>query len=204
MYATLRWTSADLKLLPENGNRYEIIDGELYVSTVPRYEHQRACGRIWITLNDWSRQTRLGEALAGIGVIFADDNEVIPDIVWISRERRSKLLGADGHLHAAPELIAEVLSFTGLNEMRDRQIKLNLYSQRGVKEYWIVNWLLREIEVYRRKGRRLKLFTTFGASDFLTSPLLPDFSHPVRKIFDDYLADDSKNGSRNGKRKKLD
>ena len=133
MEAVLHWTSTDLKSLPDNGNRYEIIEGELYVSTSPRYEHQRACNRIWRMLEDWSQQTRAGEPFTGSGLIFAGDNDVIPDVVWISRQRRDKLLGTDGHFHGAPELVVEVLSFTGSNEKRDRDAKLQLYSRSDVK-----------------------------------------------------------------------
>lgn len=189
MSATLRWTSADLDLLPDNGNRHEIIDGELYVSKAPRYEHQRACKNLGRVLDDWSRQTKLGEPVIGPGVIFAEDDDVIPDVVWISRERRDQILGSDGHFHAAPELVIEVLSFTGSNERRDREAKLKLYSRREVKEYWIVNWLMRQIEIYRRRGKSLRLIAKLTASDTLTSPLLPGFSCLVRDIFEDYLAD---------------
>jgi len=189
MATNLRWTSADLELLPEDGKRYEIIDGELYVSRAPRYEHQRACKNLGRMLDDWSRQTRLGEPVIGPGIIFAEDDDVIPDVVWISRERRDEILGPDGHFHAAPELVVEVLSFTGTNERRDREAKLKLYSRRGVKEYWIVNWVMRQIEIYRRRGRSLKLLTTLRITDTLTSPLLPGFSCEVREVFADYLAD---------------
>lgn len=203
METTLRWTSANLKSLPDNGNRYEIIDGELYVSTAPRYEHQNACGGVFRLLDEWSRQTKLGKPILTPGVIFADDNDVIPDVVWISRERRDLILRPDGHFHGAPELVVEVLSFTGSNEKRDRDAKLQLYSRRGVKEYWIINWLLREVEVYRRKARGLKLFVTLQAADDLTSPLLPGFRHRVREIFEDYLTEKTpKNGSHNGKPRK--
>ncbi|MEP7337311.1 MAG: Uma2 family endonuclease [Acidobacteriota bacterium] len=206
METTLRWTSADLELLPDNGKHYEIIDGELFVSTAPHYEHQNACGGVFRLLDEWSRQTRLGKTIFNPGVIFSDDNDVIPDVVWISRERRDQILAADGHFHGAPELVVEVLSFTGSNEKRDREAKLKLYSRRGVKEYWIVNWLLREVEIYRRKRLGLKLIATLGASDDLTSPLLPGFSYQVREIFEDYLAGDApravRNGSRNGNPRK--
>jgi Uma2 family endonuclease len=201
METTLRWTSADLELLPDNGKLYEIIDGELYVSKSPRYEHQRACNRTWRKLEDWSEKTRLGEPFTGSGIIFADDDDVIPDVVWISRERRDEILGPDGHFHAAPELVVEVLSFTGSNEQRDRKLKLKLYSRRGVKEYWIVNWLMRQVEIYRRRGKSLKLVATLSASDTIISPLLPGFSCEVREIFEDYLADNGGRAVKNGERK---
>ncbi len=205
METTMRWTSADLELLPDNGKRYEIIDGELYVSKAARYEHQRACKRTTKALEEWSEETKLGEPIPSPGIIFADDDDVIPDVVWISRERRDEILGPDGHFHGAPELVVEVLSFTGSNEQRDRKLKLKLYSRRGVKEYWIVNWLMRQVEIYRRRGRSLKLVATLHASDAITSPLLPGFSCQVRELFEDYLADNGGRAAKNdarGKRKK--
>jgi len=186
MNSALRWTSADLEVLPDNGKRYEIIDGELYVSKSPTFHHQFACGRIYRHLDSWSEETGLGVANFGTGIIFADDDDVIPDVVWISRERLDKILGSDGHFHAAPDLVVEVLSPGSANERRDRETKLKLYSRRGVLEYWIVNWLLNEIAIYRRKGRALKLQATLRSSDTLTSPLLPGFKCEVRSIFDIY------------------
>ncbi len=187
METTLRWTSADLERLPENGKRYEIIDGELLVSKAPSYHHQYTCGKCFNLLDTWSAQTRLGQPNIGAGIVFADDDDVIPDVVWTSRERLRQILGSDGHFHHAPELVIEVLSIGSANEQRDRETKLKLYSRRGVEEHWIVNWLIREIEVYRRKRGRLKHIATLHANDTLTSPLLPGFKCQVSEIFEDYL-----------------
>src|SRR5262249_20686865 len=62
--ATLQWSSKDLELLPDDmsGKRYEIIDGELYVSKQPRWEHQFVCNRLWEVLQVWSRRTKMGVA----------------------------------------------------------------------------------------------------------------------------------------------
>lgn len=183
----LRWTSADLETLPEDGKRYEIIEGELYMSRSPHYEHQLTCSNLLEFLGAWSRKTKLGQAVIGPGVIFADDDDVIPDVAWVSRERRDEILRADGHLHGAPELVIEVLSFTGSNAQRDREAKLKLYSRRGVAEYWILDWILRQVSVYRRGGFDLELATTLESADLLQSPLLPGFSCLVKDIFADYL-----------------
>ena len=183
----LRWTSADLETLPEDGKRYEIIEGELYMSRSPHYEHQRACTRMGRKLDEWSEQTRLGEVIIGPGIIFADDDDVIPDVAWVSRERRQEILGDDGHFHGAPELVIEVLSFTGSNARRDREAKLKLYSRRDVDEYWIVDWIFRQVEIFRRVDFDLALVATVSASEILQSPLLPGFSCQVKDIFADYL-----------------
>src|SRR3989442_5252167 len=160
MHPTLRWTSADLAVQPDDSKRYEIIDGELYMSRQPHWHHQRTCMKFCTALEAWSVQTGAGEANLAPGVIFADDDDVAPDVVWISHDRRATALGPDGHLHAAPELVVEVLSPGSLNERRDREAKLKLYSRRGVLEYWIVDWRTQQVEVYRREALALRLVAT--------------------------------------------
>ena len=197
MDAALRWTSADLEVMPDNGKRYEIIDGELYVSRSPSYHHQFAVIRITRYLDVWSEETGLGETNAGTGIIFADDDDVIPDVAWISRERLNQIIGKGGHFYASPDLVVEVLSPGSANARRDRETKLKLYSRRGVLEYWIVNWITRDITVFRRKGRKLKQADTVRSPQMLTSPLLPGFQLPVKSVFDTY-ADVSKSYPVNG------
>ena len=119
------------------------------------------------------------------GLIFDDDDDVAPDVVWISRERLAKSLQPDGKLHAAPELAIEVLSPGMINERRDREIKLKLYSRRGILEYWVVSWQERHLDVYRREDAALKLYSTLYANDLLQSPLLPGFSFQVSQLFDE-------------------
>jgi Uma2 family endonuclease len=116
-------------------------------------------------------------------VIFADDDDVAPDVVWVSTARLQHLLDDKGHLRGAPELVIEVLSPGSLNEQRDREVKLKLYSRRGVDEYWIVDWRARTVDVYRREGAALLLAEHLSGEDRLTSPLLPDFTAPLPDLF---------------------
>jgi Uma2 family endonuclease len=179
----VRWTSADLDLFPDDGKRYEIIDGDLIVTRAPRWSHQRVTGRLFSALDGWSQTTRLGEAAINPGIIFTDEDNVIPDVVWASNERLDALMDEAEHLTGAPELVVEVLSLGKKDEQRDRQLKLKLYSQQGVQEYWIVDNTLQQVQVYRRDQAVLTLAMTLQASDSLTSPLLPDFSCPLIRIF---------------------
>ena len=107
----------------------------------------------------------------------------MPYVVWASNERLAVLLDDAGHLTAAPELVVEVLSSGAENERRDREAKLKLYSSRGVREYWIVDWQQQQIEVYRREQAVLKLLVTLLLNDELTCPLLPSFTCQVARIF---------------------
>ncbi len=180
----LLWTSADLELLPDNGDRHEIIDGELFVTRAPHWKHQSTCGNFYYQLKAWSQTTGLGYVCMGAGVIFGDKDDVIPDVVWLSKDKYESLIDAAGHLQGAPELVIEVLSAGTENERRDRQVKLKLYSVRGVLEYWLADWQNKQIEVYRRENGILILAMTLFVSDTLISPLLPDFSCPLVQIFD--------------------
>ncbi|MEN9227996.1 MAG: Uma2 family endonuclease [Gloeomargarita sp. GMQP_bins_120] len=65
---------------------------------------------------------------------------------------------------------------------RDRQVKLKLYSSRGVLAYWIVDWLSRQVSVYRRTERTWQLTVTLYPQDRLPSPLLPGFACPVTEL----------------------
>ncbi len=185
--ASLRWTSKDLELFPDDNKKYEIVDGELYMSKQPDWHHQFVANQIWELLQRWSRQTKIGMANVAPGIIFADDDDVAPDVVWISRERLATALQADGKLHAAPELVVKVLSPGSSNAARDREVKLKLYSRRGVLEYWIVNWQERSMEIYRREDAVLKLQSTLYENNTLQSPYLPGFDCQVSEIFADII-----------------
>ena len=183
MHPSTRWQSADLELLPDNGNRYEIIDGELLVTRAPHWKHQKVITKLIQSLGIWSSQTNLGEVVTTPGLVFTDDDNVIPDLVWISTDRLERVLDESGHLLAAPELIVEVLSSGTDNERRDREVKRKLYAIRGVQEYWIIDWRRQQIEIFRRDNHGLPLVATLFSSDVLTSPLLPDFQQSVAEVF---------------------
>ena len=91
--------------------------------------------------------------------------------------------GEDGKLHAAPDLMVEVLSPGRSNTNRDRQVQLELYSRWGVPEYWIINWQQRVMDVYRRREGELRHVKRLHAEDTLESPLLPGFSCRVERFF---------------------
>ena len=134
-------------------------------------------------MNQWSELTGLGETVQTPGIIFTDADNVIPDVVWVSKERLPALIDDAGHLTGAPDLAVEVLSEGVVNQRRDREAKLKLYAFRGVQEYWIFDWRLQQVEVYRRDKAQLKLVATLLSSDELTSPLLVGFTCPVSRLF---------------------
>jgi Uma2 family endonuclease len=183
MSTTARWTSADLLALPDDdGKRREIIDGELVVSTQPHFYHQMVGSRYTTFLDLWNFETDAGVTAVAPGLIFAEDQDVAPDVVWASHARLANILHG-GKLYGAPELVIEVLSPGSKNINRDRTAKLGLYGRRGVDEYWITDWRQHRVEVYRRDGAQLAFVATLGPGDTLSSPLLPDFALPLDRLF---------------------
>ena len=187
MTTSTRLTVADLEGLPEgDGNRYELIAGELLVTTQPHMDHQVVSDAICGALRDWNRSSRAGGlALSAPGVIFNEDEALAPDVVWVSRERLAALRGGDGKLHGAPELVVEVLSPGSKNEKRDRTIKPARYAYWGVKEYCIADRFARQLEVYRLQADALQPVEVLDERSTLTSPMLPGFTCPVADIFAD-------------------
>jgi Uma2 family endonuclease len=185
MSTKVRLTTRDLESLPDHldDTRYELIDGELSVAKQPHWVHQFTGVTLSAALLRWSEETGLGIPNAAPGLIFSPEDDVAPDVIWISNARLEQGLGEDGKLHLAPELAVEILSPGSIDERRDRELKLKLYAQYGVEEYWIADWRTQTIEVYRRVDNALEPAVTLGQEDLLTSPILPDFAFPVASLW---------------------
>ena len=185
MSITRRYTIADLEqITPRNGERLELIDGELFVSHAPSWEHQRAATTICTALDIWSDGTGLGTTLQAPGIVYSAESGVIPDVVWISWDRLRMVRDSAGHFTRSPELVVEVMSPGADNMRRDRETKLGLYAREGVREYWIVNLLSQSVDIFRHDGDRLVLVQTAGGDEVLESPdLLPGFQMPVARIW---------------------
>jgi Uma2 family endonuclease len=172
-------TIADLDAMPEDGNRYELIEGELFVSRAPTLAHQETVDNLIVIFRRYLDQHPIGRVWSGPGVILSDFSGVIPDLIYVSNERLKEIASGD-RVAGAPDLIVEVLSPGAENERRDRHAKRQLYRKYGVKEYWLVDAQRQTVEIYR--SQRFRLAATLGLEDEITSPLLPGFRCAVREI----------------------
>ena len=184
MSISARFTSKDLDWLPTiEGVHFEIIDGVLFGWMHPRWQHQYAIGSVVAALSRWNDETGIGIAVSRPGLVFSEDNDVIPDAVWISCTRLAAIVNEAGHLTAAPDLVVEVLSPGREHERRDREIKRALYALQGVQEYWIVDWEGQAVEVYRRAGDDLMRVSILSGDDAITTPMLPGFACPIGRLW---------------------
>src|SRR5580704_12746614 len=102
-------TIADLDAMPDDGNRYEIIEGELFVSCAPKLEHQRIVRNLLLVFANYLVNNPIGDVVPGPGVILSDFSGVIPDVVYLSNEQGKSIATGD-RITGAPDLVVEVLS----------------------------------------------------------------------------------------------
>ena len=176
-------TIADLEAMPDDdGNRYELIEGELYVSCAPGLTHQIVSDNIVHLIRTYLDDHPIGIVVSTIGLILSNYSGVIPDIVFFRHEDYDRLVSNE-RLYAAPEIVVEILSSGSDNIRRDRVAKHKLYSKYGVKEYWLVDREKQALEVYRLSGATLELAAQLRGDDELTTPILPEFSCQANQIF---------------------
>ena len=174
-----RLTYEDYCLLPSDGKRYEIIDGELYVTPSPQFAHQISVTRMTRYLSAFVEDNHLGLVfVAPFDVVFSQFDVVEPDILYVSKARSEVLTRKN--VQGAPDLVIEVVSES--TAKIDRTIKLKLYARFGVLEYWIFDPNGPSAKIYRRQHGALELVATLGPNDSFTTPLLPGFSLPLKKL----------------------
>src|SRR5215213_6871119 len=177
----IRYTVDDLELMPEDTNRYELIGGEILVSRAPHLDHQRTVTNFIIVFSDYLKKNPIGEIFSTPGVIFNEEDAVIPDLVFAMNETITRLVPKtgekfDGKFIGAPELLIEILSYGKQDVERDRVIKRKLYGKYGVQEYWVVDGMFKTIEVYRLTEQGLDRIKRFEVHEIIETPLLPDFA----------------------------
>lgn len=175
-------TVDDLDALPDDGNKYELIEGEIYMSRAPSLAHQIAIQNMLMAIGSYLLRNPIGIVVPGPGVIFDQYNGVIPDIVYISHERRAEVASGD-RLTGAPDLAIEVTSPGAENEKRDRKLKRRLYGRFRVKEYWITDPVAESVEVCFLRKRGLELVAACIGEDEIISSVLPDFRLKATEVF---------------------
>ncbi|CAA9573894.1 MAG: hypothetical protein AVDCRST_MAG33-2831 [uncultured Thermomicrobiales bacterium] len=132
----VRATLADLANTPDDGQRYELIDGEIIATAAPTWRHQQVVGNLHLLLRLWVDPRSLGEvALAPVDIILSTSMSVQPDLVYVSAANLVNL--RDGRYYGTPDLAVEVISPT--NQSYDTVTKLFRYARAAIPEYWLVD-----------------------------------------------------------------
>ncbi|MBI3763027.1 MAG: Uma2 family endonuclease, partial [Chloroflexi bacterium] len=165
-----QWTYDDWARLPEDGTRYEVIDGVLYLTPPPAIPHQFSSNRLSTAMTNHADAKKLGNILtAPVGVRLPDQPVPLqPDIAFVSTARKS-IIGKQ-YVEGAPDLVVEILSPS--NWPFDRQEKFRVYQAAGVPEYWIVDYRAKTVEVFALEEGEYVLLGKYGMGDAAASRVL--------------------------------
>ncbi|HEY0969719.1 MAG TPA: Uma2 family endonuclease [Gemmatimonadales bacterium] len=170
--AVTHWTVDMVRALPDDGKRYEVVDGELLVSPGPSWQHQAASRVLFRTLDRFLAGRAVGEVMyAPADVVFADDSMVEPDlfVVPLVDGRVPRSWEEVGRLLLAVEILSPSTA------RADRQVKRRLYQREGVPEYWIVDVDARLVERWRPDDERPEILAE-------RLEWRPDPAHPALEI----------------------
>lgn len=180
--AATKLTYQDYLELPDDGNRYEIIDGELFVNPAPVPQHQRIVANLMFAFLLHFRANRNGEVLTSpLDIVLGSDTVVQPDLNVFIGDRR-QIIGKK-NVQGAPDLVVEILSPSTrrLDEVKKRRA----YETSGVTEYWIVDPEAESVRIYRRTAATFNLATELSTEEGgeITTPLLTGFTLDVAAVF---------------------
>lgn len=176
---TRRWTYDDLVALPDDGKRYEIIDGELYEMTSPTWDHGQAVINLIGLLLPLVRKIGGELHTAPQDVLMPGADPVQPDVFMLAHDQLHLI--SERGVEGAPRLVVEVLSPS--TARRDRVIKRAAYARGGVEEYWLVSPEAGTIEVLVLQGGEFVRSLLAGGDDLVTSQALPELSFQASAVF---------------------
>lgn len=182
-YNGIRLSFGDfMEMYEKTDQRYEYIDGEAYLLSSPRFNHQRILGNLHILFHQWFNGKKCMPYLSPFDVILkkGEDsmNVVQPDLLVIcdqeNRNQKDKYTGV-------PSLVVEILSDSSAR--MDLVRKLDLYMQTGIQEYWIVNYFNREVIVYRFTDNDIAEMKLFVKEDTVRSFIFDGLAADMKDIF---------------------
>ena len=162
------------------GERYELIDGELIMVGSPNFAHQTVVGALGVRMYVFADGNDLGKVIfSPFDVVLSDTDVVQPDLLFVSNEREEIITRANAR--GAPDLVVEIISPS--SERRDWRDKRALYARHGVREYWLIDPINRVIWLTLLRRGALEIVGTYGEGDTVSSTALAGFSVKVDDIF---------------------
>lgn len=176
-------TYDDYLRLPNDGKRYEILEGEIFVSPSPVTKHQIISANLLSVLHQYVHRHKLGQVLAApMDVVLSRTNVVQPDLLFVSNDRKKII--TEKNIQGAPDLLVEILSETSAEQ--DRTAKKQIYARHGVKEYWLIDPDTETLEVYKleAKTRTFQHTATYQSDEAFQSTLFPGLKIKLSELWE--------------------
>lgn len=166
--------------LPNDRNRYEVLEGDLNVTPAPNVKHQRVSSRLHLSLGHHVLANQLGEIYAApIDVILSPTTVVQPDLVYIGNDHRSII--TERAIEGPPTLVIEILSPS--TSRTDRITKAQLYAKHGVPHYWLLDPDQKKIEAYELAGGEYKLVLEAQNAELFNPTLFSGLTIPLADLW---------------------
>ena len=175
-----RVSFADLERAPEDGRRYELYDGEVFVVPAPLPRHQVVQLLIAEMLRHFAAEHGGFAVASPIDIVFSDYDVLQPDVVFFNADRR-QLVDLDRVIRHPPDLCVEVISPS--TQETDRGRKMQMFARFGVPEYWIVDPRARRVEVYHLKRGSYTLLADLTGDGVIESPTIAGLAFSVAGLF---------------------
>lgn len=173
-------TYDDYAELPNDGNRYQILEGELDVTPAPTPRHQAVSRNLHRILDRHVVDHALGQIFyAPIDVILSATTITQPDIIFIATGREAII--TERAVEAPPDLVVEILSPSSVRT--DRGIKSALYARFGVRHYWLVDPATRSVEMFELAGGGYVRSGTFANDDYAGTSLFPGLEIDLARVW---------------------
>lgn len=174
-------TYEDYLDLPDDGKRYELINGELIMVAAPTTLHQIVSQNIEFDLFRYVRENHSGQVLhAPVDVVLSDTTVVQPDVIFIAAENSAII--TEKNITGAPDFIVEILSPN--SAYYDLIEKKELYARYGVHEYWIVDPKKQFIEVFDNRNGQFEMRQRAEKTGRIAASVVQDWEIDLKMIFE--------------------
>ena len=174
-----RLTHHDLEQTPDDGCRWEVIDGVLHVTPFATYAHENASGELFAMLHTHAREHSLGKVFsARLKVVLDEPTGVGPDVLYVSTARMTAM-HADG-FYGAPDLTVEVLSS---KPYLDLEVKFRKYASAGIPHYWVVDPVNKSLTAYRLDGGQYVVEAELQGDATFEPELFPGLVIPLARLW---------------------
>ena len=166
--------------IPNDRNRYEVLEGELNVTPAPSIKHQTAAGNLFMFLSPYISERALGKLFfAPVDLILEPTSVLQPDFLFVSSARQHII--TEKAVEGAPDLVIEILSPS--TSRIDHTTKAHIYAKHGVPHYWLVDPDQQNVEAYELVGDRYKLALKAENDEVFNPSLFPGLSIPLADLW---------------------
>jgi len=173
-------TYTDLESWPDDGRRYELYDGEVYVCPAPTNRHQVAMGELYAHLRLYAQRTGGLALISPVDIVFTEHTVLQPDICFFQTSRRH-FVDPDKPNRTAPDVVVEVLSPS--TRRNDLGRKKATFARFGVAEYWLLDPYKRRLDRYTHRRGVYERTLSAGGDERFESAVLAGFTCAVRSLF---------------------